>query len=167
MTFLRRAAVAAIAAIAAVGWGALLSLVLAAPPARAQEAAAPETAEDADSCVGEARLHGLGFDQNGSLLGSEDAVILDLVAELIRERCSGKTIVIEGHTDVWGDPEYNRRLSERRAEAVKDYLVGRGVPAEQLRTEGLGEDQPLTTDPSREAQALNRRVTLRAEPDGR
>jgi OOP family OmpA-OmpF porin len=47
---------------------------------------------------------------------------------------------------------------------VKDYLVGRGVPAEQLRTEGLGEDQPLTTDPSLEAQALNRRVTLRVEP---
>lgn len=161
MTLLRRAAVAV------VGWSTLLCLVLAPPPARAQEAAAPEAAEGADSCVGEARLHGLGFDQNGSLLASEDTVILDLVAEVIRDRCSGKTIVIEGHTDVWGDPEYNRSLSERRAEAVKDYLVGRGVPAEQLRTEGLGADQPLTTDPSRVAQALNRRVTLRAEPAGR
>jgi OmpA-OmpF porin, OOP family len=161
MTFWRRAE------LATVGWGALLSLVLAAPTVRAQEAAAPETAGDADSCVGEARLHGLGFDQNGSLLGSEDTVILDLVAEVIRDRCSGKTLVIEGHTDVWGDPEYNRSLSERRAEAVKAYLVGRGVPAEQLRTEGLGEDQPITTDPSRVAQALNRRVTLRAEPAGR
>ena len=114
--------------------------------------------------MGKARLHGLGFDQNDSVLGSDDAVILDLVVELIREQCAGKIILIEGHTDVWGDPDYNRELSERRAEAVKAYLVERGIPAEQLRVEGHGEDQPLTTDPSREAQALNRRVTLRAEP---
>ena len=148
-------------------WGALLSLVLAAPPLRAQEAAAPEVAEDANSCVGKARLHGLGFEQNGAVLGSDDAVILDLMAEVIRDQCAGKTIVIEGHTDVWGAPEYNRRLSERRAESVQEYLVEHGVPAEQLRIEAFGEDQPLTTDPSREAQALNRRITLRVEPTGR
>lgn len=154
MTSLRRAA-----------WcrGALLSLFLVvAAPALAQEAA-----QDADSCVGKARLHGLGFEQNGAVLGSDDAVILDLMAEVIRDQCAGKTIVIEGHTDVWGAPEYNRRLSERRAESVKHYLVERGIPAEQFRVEGLGEDHPLTTDPSRDAQALNRRITLRAEPSGR
>jgi outer membrane protein OmpA-like peptidoglycan-associated protein len=148
-------------------WGALLSLVLAAPALRAEEPAAPEAAEDADSCVGKARLHGLGFAKDGAVLGSEDAVILDLVAEVIRDQCAGKTVVIEGHTDVTGAPEYNRRLSERRAESVKEYLVEHGVPAGQLRVEGLGEDQPLTTDPSREAQALNRRITLRVEPTGR
>ena len=157
MTSLRRAA-----------WrfGALSSLVFAATALRAEDPPAP-AGEEAASCTGKARLYGLGFDQNDAVLGRDDAVILDLVAEVIREQCAGKTLVIEGHTDVWGDPEYNRRLSERRAEAVKDYLVGRGVPAEQLRTEGLGEDQPLSTHPSREAQALNRRVTLRAEPAGR
>jgi OOP family OmpA-OmpF porin len=144
-------------------WGALLPLVFAAPALRAQDPPAP-TAAEAESCVGKARLYGLGFDQNDSVLGGDDAVILDLVAEVIREQCAGKTLVIEGHTDVWGDPEYNRDLSKRRAEAVKDYLVQRGIPAEQLRVEGRGEDHPLTTDPSREAQALNRRVTLRAEP---
>ena len=148
-------------------WGALLSLVLAAPALWAEEPAAPEAAEDVDSCIGKARLHGLGFAKDGSVVRSEDTVILDLVAEVIRDRCAGKLIVIEGHTDVWGAPEYNRRLSERRAESVQEYLVEHGVPAEQLRIEAFGEDQPLTTDPSREAQALNRRITLRVEPTGR
>jgi OOP family OmpA-OmpF porin len=145
-------------------WGIVLLLSLAARDLRAQEPPAPASAGDAGSCVGKARLRGLGFDSNGVALDGDDAVILDLVAEVIREQCAGKTLVIEGHTDVWGDPEYNRDLSKRRAEAVKDYLVQRGIPAEQLRVEGRGEDHPLTTDPSREAQALNRRVTLRAEP---
>jgi outer membrane protein OmpA-like peptidoglycan-associated protein len=140
---------------------------LAAPAVRAQEAPAPGPTAGADSCIGKARLRGLGFEQNGSVLDLGDTVILDLVAEVIRERCAGRTVVIEGHTDVWGAAEYNRKLSERRAESVRRYLVERGVPAEQLRVEGFGEDQPLTTDPSREAQVLNRRVTLRVEPTGR
>jgi outer membrane protein OmpA-like peptidoglycan-associated protein len=141
----------------------------AATPAGAEEAEVqvPSEDEDGDTCIGKARLRGLAFDQNDSVLDGEDSVILDLVAEVIRERCSGRTIVIEGHTDVWGDAEYNRRLSERRAESVKEYLVERGIPAEQLRVEGFGADRPITTDPSRKAQALNRRVTLRAEPAGR
>jgi outer membrane protein OmpA-like peptidoglycan-associated protein len=160
------------------GWRALSALVvgLSAPAlqARAQPAAAPavEThrtpasnpgatpeaadsaaTEPADSCIGKA-------------LGEDADVILDLVAEAIHKRCAGKRIVIEGHTDVYGDADYNRWLSERRAEAVKDYLVQRGVPAEQLRVEGHGEDSPLTTDPSADAQVLNRRVTLRVDAEG-
>ena len=144
--------------------GVLLLVTLAALGGQAVEPATPEAAEDGETCIGKARLRGLDFGRGDSVLGSEDAVILDLVAELIRERCAGKTIVIEGHTDVWGAAEHNRRLSERRAESVRRYLVERGVPGEQLRVEGLGESRPLTTDPSREAQALNRRVTLRVEP---
>jgi OOP family OmpA-OmpF porin len=143
---------------------ALLFLVLGAPPPGAQPVLAPAAGEEAESCVGKARLYGLGFETDGFTLDSEDAVILDLVADAIQERCSGKIIVIEGHTDVSGDPEHNRRLSERRAGSVRDYLVERGVPADQLRIEGFGEDHPLTTDPSPEAQARNRRVTLRSEP---
>lgn len=144
---------------------ALLALTLSSP-ALTEDAAPPQAASpgEAETCVGKARLRGLGFDREGSVVRDEDAVILDLVAELIRESCAGKVVVIEGHTDVSGSPEYNQRLSERRAESVKRYIVEQGVPAEQLRTEGFGESRPLTTDPSPEAQALNRRITLRAEP---
>jgi OOP family OmpA-OmpF porin len=144
---------------------ALLALVLSSP-VRAQDPAPSLEASPAQpgSCVGKARLRGLGFDRSGHVVRDEDSVILDLVAEVILESCAGKIVVIEGHADVSGSPEYNQRLSEQRAESVKRYLVGRGVPPGQLRTEGFGESRPLTTDRSPEAQALNRRVTLRAEP---
>jgi outer membrane protein OmpA-like peptidoglycan-associated protein len=146
---------------------ALLALVLSSP-VRAQNPAPSLEASPAEAggCVGKARLRGLGFDHDGSVVRDEDAVILDLVAEVIRESCAGKVVVIEGHTDVSGSPEYNLRLSEQRAESVKRYLVGQGVPAGQLRIEAVGESRPLTTDPSPEAQQLNRRVTLRSEPAG-
>lgn len=144
---------------------ALLALTLSSPVRAADPAPPPEaSAGETGSCVGKAQLRGLGFDREGSVVRDEDAVILDVVAEVIRESCAGKVVVIEGHTDVSGLPEYNQRLSERRAESVKQYLVEHGVPADQLRVEGFGESRPLTTDPSPEAQALNRRVTLRAEP---
>jgi hypothetical protein len=119
---------------------------------------------EAGSCVGTVRLHGLGFVRDGVEVPPDDAIVLDAVAQMIRESCTGRTVVIEGHTDVSGSLEVNQRLSERRAEVVKRLLVERGVPAEQLRTEGLGESRPVTTDPSPEAQARNRRITLRVGP---
>lgn len=127
--------------------------------ARAQAPQAPAQ-EDAGDCVGKARLRGLTFGNGGSEIAPVDQVMLDPVAEVIKTRCVGKTITIEGHTSISGSPEYNQKLSERRAESVKRYLVSRGVPAEQLRAVGYGESRPLTTDPSPEAQKVNRRVTL-------
>jgi outer membrane protein OmpA-like peptidoglycan-associated protein len=128
--------------------------------ARAQAPQAEAAPEDAGDCVGKARLRGLSFENGGSEIAPIDQVMLDPVAEVIKTRCVGKTITIEGHTSISGSPEYNQKLSERRAESVKRYLVSRGVPAEQLRAVGYGESRPLTTDPSPEAQKLNRRVTL-------
>ncbi len=124
-----------------------------APPAAAEE-------ENSGDCVGKARLRGLQFSDNGTEIKSVDAVMLDPVAEVIKTKCVGKTITIEGHTSISGSPEYNQKLSERRAQAVMNYLISRGVPASQLRAVGYGESRPLTTDPSEEAQKVNRRVTL-------
>jgi outer membrane protein OmpA-like peptidoglycan-associated protein len=132
---------------------------LAAAQEPAQEVAQP-AAEATDDCVGKARLRGLVFAHDGSEIGKPDQVMLDPLAEVIKTRCAGKTITIEGHTSVSGTPEYNQALSERRAEAVERYLVSRGVPAEQLRTVGYGESRPITADPSPAAQRINRRVTL-------
>ncbi len=56
-------------------------------------------------------------------------------------------ILVVGHADRIGTPEYNQRLSERRARSVKSYLVGKGVPAARIKTEGRGEFEP-TTDPA-------------------
>jgi len=146
-------------------WLAFALLLVAAAPlsARAQAddpAPAAAEAENAGDCVGKARLRGLLFSHDGSEIKPVDEVMLDPVAEVIKTRCAGKIITIEGHTSLSGSPEYNQQLSERRAEAVMRYLIARGVPAEQLRAVGYGESRPITTDPSPEAQKVNRRVTL-------
>lgn len=67
---------------------------------------------------------------------------LDQLAQLIQASPGGQ-IAIEGHTDAKGDDDYNKRLSEQRAEAVKAYLVGKGIDAARLRTIGLGELRPV------------------------
>jgi outer membrane protein OmpA-like peptidoglycan-associated protein len=68
-------------------------------------------------------------------------------------------IQVEGHTDKSGTETYNQRLSEKRAEAVKNALIQSGIDASRIRTVGFGESQPISSDP-----AMNRRVTLRIIP---
>lgn len=68
--------------------------------------------------------------------------------------------IIIGHTDSTGDASYNMGLSKRRAEAVSDYLVATGTPADKLRVIGKGESNPLASNDTKEGQALNRRVEI-------
>lgn len=70
------------------------------------------------------------------------------------------TISVNGHTDDVGSAEYNKKLSERRAQAVRDYLVQAGLPPEILSVEGHGKSLPLVRGTSDEARAKNRRVEL-------
>lgn len=63
--------------------------------------------------------------------------MLDQLAKLVSQGSAGR-VVIEGHTDAKGDDDYNKRLSEARAEAVEEYLNRNGVDAARLRTIGLG-----------------------------
>lgn len=69
------------------------------------------------------------------------------------------TIRVEGHTDASGPEEYNQRLSERRAQAVKNALMQQGVEEWRITTVGYGESQPISSSP-----AANRRVTVVIEP---
>lgn len=71
---------------------------------------------------------------------SEDQELLDRFADVVQSYYAGATITVEGFTDSAGSAEYNRMLGERRAEAVKEYLVGQGLAADQLRTVSYGED---------------------------
>ncbi|HYD46752.1 MAG TPA: OmpA family protein, partial [Terriglobales bacterium] len=66
--------------------------------------------------------------------------------------------IIEGHTDSVGTDQYNRRLSERRAGVVRQYLIDHGVPAERIRTIGYGENRPVAPNETPEGRAINRRV---------
>jgi outer membrane protein OmpA-like peptidoglycan-associated protein len=75
-------------------------------------------------------------------------------------RTDAWTILVTGYADIQGPPTYNRMLAQRRAEAVKQFLVELGVPAEAVKVVTLGQEATLCDDPGKECQQLNRRVHL-------
>lgn len=88
---------------------------------------------------------------------------LNQVAEALKTQDEHK-IVIEGHTDSVGTDEANLGLSERRAKAVRDYLVSKGVSAGSITSTGLGESRPVADNKSPEGRANNRRVEIIVQP---
>ena len=71
-----------------------------------------------------------------------------------------EVMVTVGHTDSIGTDAYNQKLSMRRAEAVKAYIVSKGVEQSRVYTEGKGETQPVADNATAEGRAKNRRVTV-------
>jgi OmpA-OmpF porin, OOP family len=69
-------------------------------------------------------------------------------------------VIATGHTDNVGTDAYNQKLSERRAAAVKGYLVSKGIPASKITTIGKGESQPVATNKTKEGRQKNRRVDI-------
>ena len=72
----------------------------------------------------------------------------------------GSTITITGHTDNIGTAEYNQVLGQKRAESVKKYLEGKGIGADKIATESMGEDQPVANQTTEEGRAKNRRAVI-------
>ena len=97
------------------------------------------------------------FDKS-TILGSERDK-LQAVAEWFRAN-PGRSLFLAGHADKRGTPEYNRALGERRALAVREYLVGLGLPAASLYTNSYGADRPAVDGDTEEAYAKNRRVEI-------
>jgi OOP family OmpA-OmpF porin len=69
-------------------------------------------------------------------------------------------VIATGHTDSIGTDKYNQRLSDRRANTVKEYMVSKGIPAAKITTLGKGESQPVATNKTKEGRAKNRRVDI-------
>lgn len=84
---------------------------------------------------------------------------LNQVATALREQTE-QTITIEGYTDSVGADDKNQQLSLRRAQAVRDYLVAQGVPAERVQALGRGEGSPVASNTTPEGRANNRRVEI-------
>ena len=105
-------------------------------------------------------LQGVTFETGSAKLRPESASILDGVVTRI-ERLHGVHVDIRGYTDSVGKPEYNQKLSERRANSVKDYLEAHGVPSGVVSAQGFGEENPLASNATKEGRAENRRVTIR------
>jgi len=92
-------------------------------------------------------------------LRPQDREILSRIAGILAT-APDYTISVNGYTDDVGSDEYNQKLSERRAQAVRDYLVKAGLSPDILSVEGHGKSQPLVRGTSEEARAKNRRVEL-------
>nr|WP_242469295.1 peptidoglycan-associated lipoprotein Pal [Rhabdochromatium marinum] len=75
-------------------------------------------------------------------------------------RTADASVVLEGHTDERGTREYNLALGDRRADAVRQFLVTEGVPAQKIRTLSYGEERPAEVGHSERAYSLSRRVEL-------
>ena len=99
------------------------------------------------------------FDSNQASLTARGRAALDRLIPLLTQ-APRTSIEIGGHTDSFGAPDYNKDLSQRRAEAVRDYLTAHGVTHE-LTAVGYGASKPLATGVSRAALQRNRRIELR------
>lgn len=87
----------------------------------------------------------------------------NIVNEIFSNYDKFTNLTVVGHTDSIGTDEYNQRLSELRAEAVKDYFISRGIPSEKIYAEGRGEFEPKADNETKEGRAINRRVEIRVE----
>lgn len=98
------------------------------------------------------------FDLNSATIRSDAYQLLNEYAKALKSDSLGDAVVIvAGHTDDLGSGDYNLRLSIARAEAVKSYLVSRGVDAKRLVVKGYGENYPIAPNNTSANRALNRR----------
>jgi len=103
--------------------------------------------------------HIVYFDFDTATLNSQFTSVLDAHAKFLSEN-SNVNVLVEGHADERGTPEYNIALGERRAKAVVTYLENMGVSSSQISVVSYGEEKPMVKDRSENAFAKNRRAVL-------
>src|SRR5258706_564216 len=106
-----------------------------------------------------ARIYGIHFDLDSDPLRDDSKAALESIAKLAQENPAWR-FVIEGHTDGTGSVEHNKSLSERRAAAVKAWVVKAGIAAERLKSEGFGATRPVAGNDTGMGRAQNRRAEL-------
>lgn len=105
-------------------------------------------------------LTGINFKFDSSVIEPSSSDILDRAVASLNE-AKDVAVRIEGHCDSTGSDAYNQLLSERRANAVRDYLVAHGIAAQRLSVVGKGEGQPAASNDTEEGRYQNRRVEFR------
>lgn len=118
-----------------------------------------------DGASAAAVLKDVYFEFDSYKLRQEDITQLKAVSEWLN-RNKGITVTLEGHCDERGTAVYNLALGQKRAEAVRDYLVRSGVDQKRMKTLSYGKEQPVDTGNTEEAWARNRRVHFKVDQKG-
>jgi OOP family OmpA-OmpF porin len=130
-----------------------------APPQAAQPAPAPPAPPVQVPSKGSVTLTGVTFAYDSARLTDSSSPVLDGVATGLKQHPHLK-VELQGYTDSTGTVAYNMRLSRRRADAVREYLMGDGVDPSQLTTHGFGPEHPVASNRTADGRSQNRRVVL-------
>lgn len=125
-------------------------------PAGAEAEAEPAKSEPAPRFV----LDNVRFETSSAKLTADSHARLDAVVEYMTYKPSAR-IEISGHTDNLGRKKLNKRISLKRAEAVRDYLVSKGIDASRIETVGHGDTIPIAPNDTKEGRGKNRRIEAR------
>ena len=106
------------------------------------------------------------FKTNKAEIQKRSFKLLKNVAAVVRAHNEIKKITVEGHTDDQGDDDYNKDLSQRRAQSVVDFLIANGVDSSLLVPIGYGEERPIEENTTRKGRAKNRRVEFHVDNGG-
>ncbi len=98
------------------------------------------------------------FETGKATLLPASHALLDEVAKMLVDNPQVELISVEGHTDSTGSPDFNRKLSQDRAESVKRYLTKKGVKAKRMEPKGFGPDRPIADNETDVGREANRRV---------
>ena len=123
-------------------------------------ASAQNAPEPASPAVQKVSVKGTArFDFNKASVNDEDGTKLMKEVRSMKN-VTWQTISVTGHTDNIGPEPYNVKLSERRAQAVQEFLIGKGVKPERIKTEAKGPHVPVASNKTKEGRAQNRRTEI-------
>lgn len=130
------------------------------------EAESKNGVDDEDGCPDLVRFAGtqimtlrpIHFETNSAIIKSDSESILQEMAAVITNHEEIEVLSIDGHTDATGIPAKNLKLSQDRAESVRAFLIGLGIPAERLIAKGYGDTQPIADNKTSDGRTKNRRV---------
>jgi outer membrane protein OmpA-like peptidoglycan-associated protein len=130
-----------------------------APPAPRAAPPAPPPPPKPDVCTQMVRIHDIKFENDKAEIQPNASTVLDQTAGAL-EKCPDVKVRLTAYTDSNGSDAYNMKLSDRRANAVREYLEAHGVAAGRIESKGLGESNPIADNSTAEGRAENRRVEI-------
>ncbi len=125
-------------------------------PGVKEENGCPKNFKQSVEIMSKARK-GLFFNTGSAVIKPESYKVLDAVVKVMVQNPYYK-LEIDGHTDNTGDPELNKNLSQKRAEAARDYIINKGVSEDRLKATGYGDTLPAADNSTEEGRSKNRRV---------